>query len=161
MWHCRGEIRTEGCHMVCGYGVHKPWGCENDKTLFCCIARENSPINFGLIAYKHGMQAAECLFPEIPGWALLYLLPSEVGYMAGSSHGLQPAKTTVWCQGYGHVKGGKCAHYTQTPFLTSRVWSAARALSISVLPPFGSGSCSKRLSTAFSLSHWYTRLPRI
>lgn len=53
--------------MVRGYGIHKPGGCENDKILFCCIARENSPINFGLIAYKHGMQAALCLFPEIPG----------------------------------------------------------------------------------------------
>ena len=45
------------------------------------------------------------------------------------SHGSQPVRTTVRCQGYGYVKGGKCAHYTQTPFLTSRVWSAARTLS--------------------------------
>lgn len=44
-----------------------PEGAGMIKTLFCCIARENSPINFGLIAYKHGTQAAECLFPEIPG----------------------------------------------------------------------------------------------
>jgi len=44
----------------------KPEGDNDEKTLFGCIARENSPINFGLIAYKHGMQA-ECLFPEISG----------------------------------------------------------------------------------------------
>ena len=28
------------------------------------------------------MHAAECSFPEIPGWVLLPLLPTEVGYMA-------------------------------------------------------------------------------
>ena len=129
MRHRRGRTHTEGCHMVSGHGAHKPWGGANDKTLFCCIARENSPINFGLIAYKHGRQAAQSLFPEIPGWALPCLLPREVGYMAGSgaasARGWQPAKTTVWCQGYGYIKGGKWAHYSQTSFLTSRLWSGA------------------------------------
>lgn len=120
MSHGRGKIHCEGCHMVSGYGVYKPWGCENDKTLFCCIAMENSPINFGLIAHKHGMQSAEWLFPEIPGWVLLYSMPSEVGYTAGQSrlsHGWQPAKTTAWCQGYRYVKGGKYAHNTNTAFI--------------------------------------------
>lgn len=40
------------------------------------------PINFGLIARKHGMHAAESSFPEIPGRVLLSLLPTEVAYMA-------------------------------------------------------------------------------
>lgn len=71
--------------MVCGYGVYKPWGCENDKALLCRIERENSPINFGLIAYKHGVQAAQCLFPENPWLNTIPFLPSVVGYMDGSS----------------------------------------------------------------------------
>lgn len=43
-----------------------PRGVRMIKPLFCSIARESSPINFGLIAHKHGTQAAQRLFPETP-----------------------------------------------------------------------------------------------
>lgn len=71
--------------MVCKYAIHKPWGWKSYEKVFCGFATEYSPINFVLIVYKHGTQEEEFMFSEIPGWAVQYPLPSEVGYMAVSS----------------------------------------------------------------------------
>lgn len=71
--------------MVSGQAIHKLRVWKIYKIMFCCIARGTKSINFCLIAHRHGTQAEKCLFSEIPGSALLHLLPSEVGYMARSS----------------------------------------------------------------------------
>lgn len=106
-----------------------PEGVTMIKSCFVIFQKRFLPINFSLIAHKHGMQAAECLFPEIPGWALLYLLPSEVGYMAGRGvpsaidsslqRSLRGARVPVM------YREANVPNSASTPFLTSPVWSAA------------------------------------
>lgn len=95
-----------------------------------------------------------------PGRTVQHLLPSDGGHMAGSGVATamygQPAKTSVWCQGYGCVEGGKCTHYTQTPFLASCVRSLSLAflnLDLSFFP--------KGVLVALSLLPSYTHLPRV
>lgn len=141
-----------------------PEGMSMIKPCFVVLQGRILPINFGLIAHKHGLQAAECLFPEIPGWALLYLLPSEVGYMAG--RGVPSAMDSSLQRSLCGARVMGMYREANVPITLRHPSSPAEcdlllAFSLSVLPPFGSGSRSKRLSTTFSLSHWCTLLPSI